>query len=95
MCAASEYVSGSVFGTNYRFPLVGLSCGNGASHISECQFYNQTSNCNHKRTIGVICKGNLIPSPQQGSLIINLTICLKELWMLSTDYYCIANMLVM
>ena len=59
-CAASEYVSGSVFGSNYQLPLVGLSCGNGASHIGECQFYNQTSNCNHKRTVGIVCKGNLI-----------------------------------
>lgn len=59
--AASEYVLNSnVFGSNYQLPLIGLSCGSGASHISECQFHNQTSNCNHKRTAGIICKGILI-----------------------------------
>ena len=55
--AASEYVLRSVFGSNYGLPLVGLSCESGASNISQCQFYNQTSNCNHKRTAGIICKG--------------------------------------
>jgi hypothetical protein len=61
---ASEYVLRSAFanGSNYRLPLIGLSCESGVSHISECQFYNQTSGCNHKRTTGIICKGNKIHS---------------------------------
>ena len=55
---AAEYSSGSPFGSNYRLPIVGLNCGTGADNISECQIYNQTSFCNHKKSIGMICKGN-------------------------------------
>lgn len=53
----SEYLSGSPFGTNYQLPLVGLSCSSRANNISQCQLYNQTRYCNHRRTIGIFCKG--------------------------------------
>ena len=56
---ASEYLSGSPFGSNYQLPLVGLSCSSGASNISECQVITQTTSCNHQRTIGVFCKGTV------------------------------------
>ena len=59
MHAVLEYLSGSPFGSNYQLPLVGVYCNSGASNISECQLYNQTNPCNHQRTVGVFCKGNL------------------------------------
>jgi hypothetical protein len=55
--AVFEFLSGSPFGSNYQLPLVGVSCRSGASNISECRIYNQTSYCNHRRTVGVLCKG--------------------------------------
>ena len=56
--AASEYLPGSPFGSNYLLPLVGLYCSSGARNISQCQLYNRTS-CNHRRSIGVFCKGSI------------------------------------
>ena len=58
--AAFELLSGSPFESNYQLPLVGVSCNSGASNISECQLYNQTNNCNHQKTVGVLCKGKVL-----------------------------------
>ena len=53
----SEYISGSPFGSNYQLAILSLSCGVGATNVSECRIRNQTSSCDHRATIGVVCKG--------------------------------------
>ena len=55
---ASEYLSDSPFGSNYQLPLVGLHCSSSASNISECQISTQKEYCNHRRTVGIFCKGS-------------------------------------